>query len=147
MEDNSGDKGNKKFLLIGIGILLVLGIFWVVNNVDFNEVGEKVDSLWEDYVGEDEEEIKVIEGVSNVSTVIQEIEVFTPIVTIVLIFSFIMMIVGIFLPIIFPKDRSIMGEEEDEDYDEEEEDDDDDDEDDDDEKRSIRKRIQMGESI
>jgi len=61
MENNSGNKGNKKFLLIGILFILILGGYWTINNVNFNEV-------WENYIEQEENEAEMINSDSNISS-------------------------------------------------------------------------------
>ena len=137
-ENNSGEGGNKKFILIGIGLILVLGIFWVVNNVDFNKVGEDMKEVWEDYIGGDEkEDTTTSNGFSNV-TQIYDVEVFTPLITTIIALSFLMVVIGVLLPIVFPKNTGLIGanvyeEEEDDEEEEEEEDDEEEEEEEDDE--------------
>ena len=106
------DKQNRKFILIGIGIFLLIGTFWTINNVDFNEVGDKIKGVWEKYIREDKKE--VIQS-HNVSGTLIKSEVFTPTIIGILIFSFIMIVIGILAPICFPK------KEDEEDYEEEDE--------------------------
>ena len=84
-ESDSGKESNKKLLLIGIGIILILGMFWAINNISYSEV--KLDNVWEGYLGGDEEKVKEVWKVSNFSKGTQEFEVFTPMITTILILS------------------------------------------------------------